>query len=261
MIRWYLGTIGFSYKDWVGSFYPVGTVPRNYLSLYSKVFNSVEIDTSFHAVPRNENIISWAATVPPDFKVCFKTPRRITHELQLINADSLMDEFITAIKPLGDKIVPILIQMPPRFTQANISTLEMFLDKLPQFYRYAIEFRHSSWYIEKTSKLLSKYRVCWVSIDFPRIPKAITPTTDFLYIRWIGINGMYGKHTHERADKSDQLRWWLNEIRSKEDNITEFYGFFNNDYTGCAASTCVRFKKIAGFSSDTDVIPLQERFL
>jgi uncharacterized protein YecE (DUF72 family) len=118
-----------------------------------------------------------------------------------MNAGSLMDEFIDSIKPLGGKIGPILIQLPPGFSQTNFSSLEMFLEKLPRNYRYAIEFRHSSWFNEKTSQLLSLFGVCWVAIDFPHLPKTITPTTDFLYLRWIGNNGMFQHHSHEQVDK------------------------------------------------------------
>jgi len=259
MKSWYLGTIGFSYKDWVGAFYPAGINPRNYLSYYIKYFNSVEIDSSFHAIPRYENIFGWTNTTPPNFRFCFKTPRRITHELGLVNAGSLMEEFIDQIKPLGEKLGPILIQLPPRFTQTNLSTLEQFLEKLPQNYRYAIEFRHSSWFNEKTSQLLSHFGICWVAIDFPRLSKTITPTTDFLYLRWIGNNGMFQHHSYERVDKSDQMRRWLDTIQSIGENIHEIYGFFNNDYAGFAAGSCFRFKNIAGFTAEAEDLPIQGR--
>ena len=259
MKSWYLGTIGFSYNDWVGPFYPAGTTPRNYLSYYTKFFNSVEIDSSFHAIPRFENIISWVNTTPTDFKFCLKTPRRITHELGLINSDGLMEEFVDSIKSLGDRIGPILIQLPPGFTQAYLSILEMFLEKLPRNNRYAIEFRHSSWYNEYTSRLLSLFGVSWVAIDFPRLPKTITPTTDFLYIRWIGNNGMFQHHSIERVDKSDHMRMWLDTVQSLDENFNEIYGFFNNDYAGFAAGSCIRFKRLAGFGAEEEDSPLQGR--
>ncbi len=82
MKQWYLGTIGFSYKDWVGAFYPSGINQRAFLPFYSKVFNCVELDSTFHSIPRQANVISWFNSTPSDFRFCFKTPRLITHELK-----------------------------------------------------------------------------------------------------------------------------------------------------------------------------------
>jgi uncharacterized protein YecE (DUF72 family) len=114
-----------------------------------------------------------------------------------------MNEFIESLSPLQGKTGPILIQLPPSFSQENFFVLDEFLEILPRSHQYAIEFRHPSWYNQKTAQLLTHYRICWVSVDYPNLPKQINPTTDFLYIRWIGINGMYQHHTHERVDKTN----------------------------------------------------------
>src|SRR5665647_641106 len=140
MSRWFLGTIGFSYKDWVGGFYPPGASQREYLPYYTKFFNSVELDTTFHSAPRIDTVQSWHAATPPEFKFSLKTPRVITHEMGLKGVQGLMSEFLEA---------------------------------LPASHRYAVEFRHPSWYNDRTAKLLSQSQVCWVSIDFPHLPKNI----------------------------------------------------------------------------------------
>jgi uncharacterized protein YecE (DUF72 family) len=258
MKQWYLGTIGFSYKDWLGSFYPVGTSQRAYLPYYSKVFNSVELDTTFHSIPRQGTVTSWCNSTPPDFCFCFKTPRLITHDLQLIGARAAMDEFLTSIQFMQEKLGPILIQLPPKLSHEKISLLDNFLTNLPENYRYAIEFRNPSWYIAKTSQMLSEHKVCWVSNDFPSLPKQINLTTDFLFLRWIGINGMYQHHSYERVDKTEQLNSWLNLILAYSKKVQYVYGFFNNDYTGFAAGTCKRFMQIAGLI-EGNYLPYQER--
>jgi uncharacterized protein YecE (DUF72 family) len=120
MKQWYLGTIGYSYKDWLGSFYPSGTSQRAYLPYYCKVFNCVELDTTFHSIPRQTTATSWFNSTPSDFRFCFKTPRLITHDLQLIGAQAAMDEFLYSIQFLQEKLGPILIQLPPKFGQENI---------------------------------------------------------------------------------------------------------------------------------------------
>jgi uncharacterized protein YecE (DUF72 family) len=259
MSRWFLGTIGFSYKDWVGGFYPPGASQREYLPYYTKFFNSVELDTTFHSAPRIDTVQSWHATTTPQFKFCLKTPRLITHEMGLKGVQGLMNEFLDSLYPLQDKIGPILIQLPPSFTQENMLIVSEFLEALPASHRYAVEFRHPSWFNNRTAKLLSQSQVCWVSIDFPHLPKNIIPTTDFLYFRWIGVNNLYHYHSYERVDRSEQLIWWLKAIREFETNIPSVYGFFNNDYAGFAAGTCKRFMLLAGLMDEEQNPPLQER--
>lgn len=259
MSQWHLGTIGFSYKDWVGGFYPPGTPQRAYLTFYSQVFDSVELDTTFHSIPRINIVQSWAATTPAEFKFCVKTPRVITHDLGLSGTQALMGEFLEAILPIKEKMGPILIQFPPSFNQSKLSLLEVFIKTLPHEYQYAVEFRHASWYNKTTFELLKHYQIGWVTIDFPHIPKQINLTTNFLYIRWIGINNRYHYHSYEREDMSSQLRWWLHEVQSHLDSVSDIYGFFNNDYAGFAAGTCLRFKKLAGFIDQDEQHPIQKR--
>lgn len=259
MSSWFLGTIGFSYKDWVGPFYPPGAAQREYLPYYTKFFNSVELDTTFHSLPRIETVQSWYDSTPADFKFTLKTPRIITHDMRLKSAQGLMTEFIDALYPLQGKLGPVLIQLPPSFTKEDFRTLNEFLEALPHSHRYAVEFRHFSWYNDQTAQLLSQYQVCWVSVDFPHLPKKITPTTDFLYIRWIGVNNLYHYHSFERVDKSEQLIRWLHDLREFQTEIPAVYGFFNNDYAGFAAGTCKRFMLLAGLSDEEQNPPYQER--
>ncbi len=119
MVEWFLGTMGFGYDDWRGVFYPPGTTSRDYLTHYSRIFNSVEMDTTFYGVPRSAVVTQWAASTPDNFKFCAKLPRTITHEMGLIGTRGLVDEFIDAMRLLGDKLGVILIQFPPSFTSTE----------------------------------------------------------------------------------------------------------------------------------------------
>jgi len=109
MKNWYQGTIGFRYKDWVGSFYPAGFSPRNFLPYYYKYFNSVELDTTFYSIPQPATVQSWFNLSPAEFRFSLKTPRQITHELGLKGAHGLMLEFMDSLHPFGEKLGPILI--------------------------------------------------------------------------------------------------------------------------------------------------------
>jgi uncharacterized protein YecE (DUF72 family) len=172
-----------------------------------------------------------------------------------------MDEFLDSLSPLENKVGPILIQLPPRFTLEKLPILTEFLSYLPSGFQFAIEFRHHSWYNKRTGDLLSKYNVCWTAIDYPKLPKEIIITTNFLYIRWIGINNLYHYHTHERVDRTDQLKEWLDIIQKVAEQVDGIYGYFNNDYAGFAAGTGIRFKQLAGINYENHEVPTQDRFL
>jgi uncharacterized protein YecE (DUF72 family) len=257
---WYLGTIGFGYKDWEGVFYTPGISSREYLSQYSRFFNAVELDTTFYGVPRQALIEQWKASTPPGFKFCAKTPRSVTHELGLVNAIGIMSEFVNTLRSLDDKLGVILIQLPPSFTSDRASQLEAFLKELPdrnKGIRYAVELRHQSWYTQDTANALKKFGVGWVAIDFPNVPKETHVTADFLYVRWIGQHGSFDRHDSERIDRTQDLDWWWAYLQGIDDRVIDIYGFFNNDYAGFAAATCNNFKALAGMPLKSFTSPQQ----
>lgn len=262
MVDWYLGTMGFGYKDWEGGFYPTGLGARDYLAYYSRYFNAVEMDTTFYGVPRHSIVEQWGATTPDEFRFCAKTPRLVTHDLGLVNATAIMDEFFNSLRVLGDKMGIVLVQLPPGFTATKKDALEAFLDEvvpLAKGIHIAVEFRHISWHAPQTADLLQHHGVCWAATEFPGLPRQIHLTTDFLYIRWIGQHGTYDKHQFERVDKTDELKLWYEQLSKVLDHITTVYGFFNNDYAGFAAGTCYRFKSIAGIPAKPFQPPQQDR--
>jgi uncharacterized protein YecE (DUF72 family) len=97
-----------------------------------------------------------------------------------------------------------------------------------------------------------------VAIDYPNLPRQINLTTDFLYIRWIGVNGMYHSHSYEREDKTTQLKWWIKAVLPFQNQISDIFGYFNNDYAGFAAGSCKRFMQLAGLKDNEQDIPYQE---
>ncbi len=115
MTDWYLGTMGFSYSDWAGPFYPETLAQRNFLKHYSRFFNAVEIDSTFYGTPRMATVQRWMANTPDDFRFCPKTPRMITHDKGLRGAHLDMADFILVMRELGEKLGVILIQLPPSY--------------------------------------------------------------------------------------------------------------------------------------------------
>jgi uncharacterized protein YecE (DUF72 family) len=246
MVDWYLGTIGFTYPEWRGSFYPAGLPANQSLTFYSKLYNAVEINTTFYGPQSPAQVQRWGLMTPPDFRFCMKAPRRVTHDLRLQNAEADMRVFVESSQPLEKKFGAVLIQLPPSLKVDERPTLERFLAGLPAGPRYAFEFRHASWHVPQTADLLRYHGVCWVATDYEDLPVEIYPTTDFLYIRWIGKHGVLPHPGHELLDREERLKSWLERIRAVEPEIDTVYGFFDNDYAGHAPATCNRLKTLIG---------------
>lgn len=262
----FLGTMGFGYPDWEGEFYPSGMSSARYLSHYSQHFNAVEIDSTFYGTPRRTTIRRWGSLVPPGFRFCLKTPQQITHQRGLVKADVEMSEFSKVAMGLGENLGAILLQFPPSFGGENLGVLAEFLPVLSGGIRYAVEFRHPSWFVvpegmeePAVAALLRQHEVAWAATDYPGVPPRIYLTSDFLYIRWIGEHGAYERHTHERADLTDRLVSWSEALAAKGEQVGMLYGFFNNDYAGFAPATCNRFKKILGLTVSDFRPPQQGR--
>ena len=261
MVKWHLGTMGFGFKEWNSVFYPEGVSSRDYLIHYSKIFDSVELDSTFYGTPRPEYVERWAAVTPDNFEFCVKVPREITHDLRLKGAGEQMKAFVDTMAILGPKLGVILIQLPPDFSSNQIYSLATFLRQLPSDFRFAVEFRHQSWQNAATSQLLRNHNVCWAAADYIHMPKIVTATADFLYIRWIGRHGRFDSHDVERETRLPDLEKWLERIRSQLAGVIAVYGFFNNDYTGHSPVTVNRFKQLLGLPVVDTQPPQQGRLL
>ena len=146
----YLGAPLWANKAWVGSFYPTGTKPRDFLRLYSQRLNTVEGNTTFYATPSAEIAARWRDETPAGFKFCFKFPRTITHERRLRGAEAETAEFAERLEVLGDRAGPCFLQLPPSFSGADLPALLAYLDALPplagQPWSLAVEVRHRDFF-------------------------------------------------------------------------------------------------------------------
>ena len=141
MHGYYLGGPGWAVKSWVGRLFPPGTKPADFLARYAEVFNAVEGNTTFYALPTPEMVARWNEQTPATFRFCFKFPRTITHDKLLVDTGEVAT-FLDRIAPLSDKLGPLFVQLPPRFSPDALGRLGAFLDALPRAYRYAVELRH-----------------------------------------------------------------------------------------------------------------------
>jgi uncharacterized protein YecE (DUF72 family) len=143
---YYLGCPGWGTKTWVGRLFPTATRPTEFLERYARVFNTVEGNTTFYALPTREIVARWRDQVPPTFRFCFKFPRGISHDKLLLDCASEVQTFLERVAPLGERLGTLFLQLPPRFDGSLLDRLAAFLDALPHEHRYAVELRHEAFF-------------------------------------------------------------------------------------------------------------------
>lgn len=139
---YYLGCPGWGLKTWVGRLFPEGTRATEYLARYAEVFNTVEGNTTFYALPTPDTVARWRDQVPDHFRFCFKFPRTVSHDRQLVDCGADVATFLDRVATLGPKLGTLFLQLSPRFGPAQLPRLRAFLDQLPAGHRYAVELRH-----------------------------------------------------------------------------------------------------------------------
>jgi uncharacterized protein YecE (DUF72 family) len=163
-MRIFVGTSGWSYKEWKGSFYPPKIPAEEMLQYYSARFSTVEVNNTFYRMPAERMLAEWAGQVPADFRFVVKASRRITHNNRLNDEDGSLGYFLRAVNPLGDRLGPTLFQLPPNFKK-NVDRLGQFLALLPRRWAAAMEFRHPSWFDDEVYDLLRSRDVPLVTVD------------------------------------------------------------------------------------------------
>jgi uncharacterized protein YecE (DUF72 family) len=248
MPDWRLGTIGFGYSDWQGVFYLTDVRSPAYLSFYAKHFDTVELDTTFHAAPTPQLVRRWAAAVSEPFRFCVKTPRGITHAPPPISRRTgPMLAFVDVLREFGPKLGVVLLQFPPSYDTGEARDLQTFLAALPADVRFALELRHRSWDTDQTAALLRDHRCCWVAADYFDEPWGLRVTTNFLYARWIGEHGRFPTLDREQVDVTERLEWWKNRLTAAATkDVKTVWGLVNNDYSGYAVGTANRMKRLLG---------------
>src|SRR5829696_7998412 len=164
MMDFHIGTSGWSYKEWKGSFYSPQISADEMLPYYAARFSTVEVNNSFYRIPSDRVLASWAGQVPPHFRFVMKASRRITHNGRLKDEDGSLEYFLQAVNPLGERLGPTLFQLPPTFKK-DAGRLQGFLSRLPHRWLAALEFRHQSWFDDEIYQLLRERDVPLVAVD------------------------------------------------------------------------------------------------
>jgi len=143
---YHLGCPGWGVKTWVGRLFPTGTRPTEFLERYARVFNTVEGNTTFYALPSADTVARWRDQVPADFRFCFKFPREVSHDKLLIDCAAEVATFVDRVAPLGELLGTLFLQLPPRFDGSQLPRLAAFLAALPAGLDYAVELRHEAFF-------------------------------------------------------------------------------------------------------------------
>jgi len=180
--RIFVGTSGFSYKEWKGIFYPEDLPAKEYLSFYAKHFHTTEINNTFYKTPSVRVTEQWCNGVPKDFSFTLKLNQKITHIKRLKNADKEMTWFLEGAAGLRDKLGTILVQLPP-YAKADNEALENFLGRYATRARLAFEFRHDSWFQDDVYQLLRKFKGALAMVEAEERDAVKEVTSDFIYMR------------------------------------------------------------------------------
>jgi len=247
----FLGTCGWSYKEWEGSFYRQGAAESK-LRAYTRVFKTAEIDSTFYAYPSKATVMGWLKYSPADFIFTAKLPKVITHDKALglrkdVSGDFKL--FCDLMRPLcsAGKLACLLIQLPPKYSY-NPNNLRSFFDTLDLTFRYAIEFRNLSWLVPEaeTFDILKEYRVAYTVVDEPLLPPEVHMTADFAYIRWHG----HGKSIwFDYRYSGEELDAWVPKVQVVASKAKKLYGYFNNHYHGYAPENCLQLLERLGLMS------------
>jgi uncharacterized protein YecE (DUF72 family) len=238
-----LGTCGWSFADWKGTFYPQGT--KDQLVHYATQFDAVEVDSTWYRMPSNRTVESWHRRTPDGFLFCPKMPGEITHEKMLEGADEHVAAFTDVISRLGEKLGPILVQLHPRFSHDQLPKLESFLSGLPAQFRYAVEFRHRSWADQPDAlALLRSLNMGLAMAHHPWYARIRGATSDFAYLRLLGRRDVFPDFGRIHGPKEAALRDWAGVLNSLPASVTRAFVFVNNQFEGHSPATAARLREL-----------------
>lgn len=217
MARLYVGTSGFSYPEWKGTFYPSDLPGTDMLRFYAQRFATVELNNTFYRYPKDDTLTQWARTVPDGFKFSVKAHQRITHRKRLADVDGDLAFLFERIRTLGDRLGPILFQLPPSL-HGDLSLFEAFLSGLRPGAQVAIEFRHKSWRQDRVYELLEMHRVslCSAETDDEEQPREVVGPISYLRL-------------HKSRYAPNDLQRWAGWITQRLEENRDVFAYFTHE--------------------------------
>ena len=260
-----MGTSSWSEKSWVGSFYPEATGPADFLKHYSLRYDTVEIDSTYYATPRDSTVRNWRTRTPDQFLFTAKVPREITHERVLVEARESMEIFVETMQWLGEKMGPLLLQFP-YFNRNAFSGPAPFLKRLEQFLPHftrevslVVEVRNPTWIhpnlvevVEGCGASLAWVDQGWMPHAQEWVERLGPPRGQNGYFRFLGdrkeAEALTQTWDQQVLDPKERLQPWVEIMKSFRVSGGDVFGFFNNHYAGHAPATLEDFRTL--WSSD-----------
>jgi uncharacterized protein YecE (DUF72 family) len=234
-----IGTSGWVYRHWKGIFYPERVPTTEELPLYTQYFNTVEVNLSFYRLPERHVCESWWERTPEGFVFAVKGSRYLTHVKKLKDPEEPLMRLMERAGGLGEKLGPILFQLPPTFT-CDLDRLTDFLCALRRYrpQRFAFEFRHPSWLVPEVFETLEAVQAALCIPVSPHLPVELRLTAPWTYLRLHGGSLPAGGYTEE------ELRQWAERVAEFRDRGADAYVYFNNDWEGHAIRNAQRFRQL-----------------
>jgi uncharacterized protein YecE (DUF72 family) len=234
-LKLYVGTSGWSYPAWKGSFYPEDLSAKEMLAFYAGRLPAVEINNTFYRMPKSEVLAAWRAQAGDEFRFALKAPQRITHQKRLREAGEETAYFLRTAETLGEALGPVLFQLPPNF-KIDVPRLESFLDVVAEEQpatRAAFEFRHPSWRDGEALAALRARGCAWCAADTDEEPvEEIASTAPWGYLRL----------RRDRLYDDEELAGWVARVRAQ--GWDEAYVFFKHEDEGAGPRLAARFREL-----------------
>jgi len=228
-MKTWIGTSGFSYPAWRGSFYPAKMPTTKMLAYYAERLTTVEINNTFYRMPKADMLAAWAANTPATFRFAPKAPQLITHRQKLAGASDSVGYFLKALASFGDKLGPILFQLPP-FLRKDVSRLVDFLALLPREIRAAFEFRHTSWFDDSVYAALRDHGAALCVADAEDLATPLVATAPWGYLRL------------RRTDYDDAaLEAWAKRLAGMEPAWADAFVYFKHEDAGLGPQLAAQF--------------------
>ena len=216
----WIGTSGYNYPEWKGSFYPADLPAAKMLPFYAARFPTVEINYTFYRMPTEKLVAGWAAQTPSPFKLTLKAPRRITHDSRLKNCGELVDAFCRAASTLESKLGALLFQLPPT-AKKDLALFDAFLADLPPKVRAAFEFRHPSWLDDEVFDRLATRNLALCVADSEKMSTPVRVTADYAYFR-----------LRDEGYTEDDIRRWAETIGRDTASCRDVFVYFKHEEEG-----------------------------
>ncbi|HEY2934547.1 MAG TPA: DUF72 domain-containing protein [Acidobacteriota bacterium] len=231
-----IGTSGYSYPEWKGSFYPADLPAAKMLSYYSSHFPTVEINNTFYRMPTEKVLLGWADVTPSHFKLTLKSPRRITHDSGLRNCEEYVGAFCQMAGTLGNKLGVLLFQCPPSLKK-DVGLLESFLSALPPGVRAAFEFRHPSWHADDVYAALNLKNSALCIADSEKLSTPVTATADFGYLR-----------LRDEGYTESDIKRWATIIEENQAHWGDTFVYFKHEEEGKGPEFAKKLQKLLNVS-------------